>query len=92
MVDNEYKSDDYRSPKISTGALMKNFKMLKFVPDQLKTKKMCKHGINKLSLAIGFLLIDIRLCNKTIPQNSGTLESVRDCYKKQKMCNPTVDN
>ena len=41
MVDSEYTTDDYNSPKISTGAIMKNREMLKFAPDHLKTKKMC---------------------------------------------------
>ena len=41
MVDSEYSTDDYKSSKISIGAIMKNPKMLKFVPDHRKTKKKC---------------------------------------------------
>ena len=37
MVDSKYITDDYKSPKISVGAIMKNPKMFKFVPDQFKT-------------------------------------------------------
>ena len=37
MVDSEHSTDDYKSPKISIGAIMKNPKMLKFIPDHLKT-------------------------------------------------------
>ena len=41
----------YKSLNINTGTLMKNPDMLKFVPDQLKTKKkkMCKHAVQKFS-------------------------------------------
>ena len=47
MVDSEYSTDSYKSPKISIGAIIKNPEMLKFVPDHLKTKKMCKRTIEK---------------------------------------------
>ena len=47
MVDSEYNMDIYKSAKISVGAVMRNPKILKFVPDQLKTKKMCKHAVKK---------------------------------------------
>ena len=46
MFDNEYSIGDYKSPKISIGAaIMKNPEMLKPVPDNLKTKSMCKHAV-----------------------------------------------
>ena len=32
------------------------------------------------------------MCDKAILENGGTLESVSDCYKNQKMCNKVVDN
>ena len=66
MVDSEYSTGDYKSPKISIGAIMKNPKMLKFVPDYLKTKTICKHGVKKLSFVLRYVfLIDIRL-NKCV--------------------------
>ena len=34
---------------ISIGAIMKNPEILRSVPDHLKTKKMCKHAVRKLS-------------------------------------------
>ena len=37
--------DIYKSLNISTGTVMKNLEMLKFVPDHLKTKNMCNHAI-----------------------------------------------
>ena len=42
MIDSEYSTDNYKSPKISIGAVMKNPKMLKFVPDHYKIKKCVK--------------------------------------------------
>ena len=41
-------SDDFNSPKIRVGAIKKNPKMLKFVPDYLKTKTMYKKCVIKL--------------------------------------------
>ena len=43
MIHTEYSAEDYRSPKINIGTVMKNPKMLKFVPNHSKTKKMCEH-------------------------------------------------
>ena len=37
MVHNEYNMDICKSVKTSTGTVMKNPEMLKFVPDHLKT-------------------------------------------------------
>ena len=39
MVDREYSAEDYKSPKINIGTIMRNPVMLKFVPYHLKTKK-----------------------------------------------------
>ena len=44
--------DIYKSLNTSIGTLMKNSEMLKFVPDHLKTKKMCKHAVKKITLSI----------------------------------------
>ena len=48
MGDSEYSTEDYKTPKISIGAIMKNPEILNFVSDHLKTKKMCKHALRKL--------------------------------------------
>ena len=37
--------DTYKSVKISIRTVMRNSEMLKFVPDHLKTKKICKHAV-----------------------------------------------
>ena len=52
MVDNEYCMDIYISVKISIRKVIKNIEMLKLVPDHLKTKKICKHAVKKLSFLI----------------------------------------
>ena len=51
MVDNEYSISIYKSVKISTGTVMKNPEMLKFVPEHLKTKIMCKHAVKKITFS-----------------------------------------
>ena len=45
MVDS---MDIYNSSNISIGTVTKNREMLKFVPDHLKTKNVCKHAVKKL--------------------------------------------
>ena len=56
MVNNEYSMIIYKSVKVSIGTFIKNPKMLKFVPDPLKTKKMCKHAVKKLPFLIRYVL------------------------------------
>ena len=41
--------DIYESLNINIGSVMKNPEMLKFLPDYLKYKKMCRHAVKKLS-------------------------------------------
>ena len=47
MINTEYNTGGYNSSKISIGAVIKNPEMLKFVPDHLKTKKMCNLAVKK---------------------------------------------
>ena len=54
IVDSEYITNNYQSLKISLGAIIKNPEMLTFVPDHLKTKKMCKHAVKKLPFVIRY--------------------------------------
>ena len=56
MVDSKYSTDDYRLSEISIGAIAKNAEMLKFIPDHLKTKKVCKHAIKNLPFLIRYVL------------------------------------
>ena len=40
--------DIYNPLNISIGTVMKDPEIVKFVPDYLKTKKMCKHAVKML--------------------------------------------
>ena len=50
MVDSEYITDDYKSLKISIGAVMKTPEMQKFIPHHLKTKKICNYTVKNYLL------------------------------------------
>ena len=50
ILGSEYSTEDNESPKNSIGAINKNSKMLKFVPDQLKTKNMCNMQLKNYHL------------------------------------------
>ena len=39
MVDHKYSTDNFKSLKVSIGAIIKNPEMIKFACDHLKTKK-----------------------------------------------------
>ena len=47
--------DIYKFINISIGTVMKNAEMLKFVPDHLKTKKICKHAVKKLPYLLRYV-------------------------------------
>ena len=54
---------------------MKNLEMLKFVPDHLKTIKMCKHAVEKLPFVIRYVTDQYKTqqtCDQVILENSGT--------------------
>ena len=48
MVDGEYIRDIYKSAKINIRRVKRNPEMLKFVPDHVKTKNICKRAVKKL--------------------------------------------
>ena len=52
MVDS---TDIYKSLNINIGTVMKNLEMLKFVPNHLKTKKLCRHAVNKLPYLLRYV-------------------------------------
>ena len=79
MVDSEYSMDISKSVKISIRTVMRNQEMLRFVPDHLKTKKMCKYAVEKLPFLIRYVRDQYKIqqmCDKAILENGGTLESV----------------
>ena len=47
MVYSEYSTDDNKSSKISIEAIMKNPEMLRLVPDNLKSTKVCKYAVKQ---------------------------------------------
>ena len=64
---------------LTIGIVMKIPEILKFVPDQLKTKKMCKHAVKKLNFVIRYVLDQYKtqqVSDKESLENDGTLESV----------------
>ena len=79
-------TDVYRSLNISIRAVMKNPETLKFVPDHLKTKKICKHAVKKLPFLVRYAPDKYKtqqMCDKAILENGGTLNSISDCCKNQ---------
>ena len=70
---------------------MRNPEMLKFVPDHLKTKKMCKHAVKKLPYLLRYAHDKYKtrqMCGKAILENGGTLNSlpatkIKKCVIKQ---------
>ena len=47
--------DVYKSSDISAVTVIKNSRMLKFVPDHYKTKKMCKHEVKKIPYILRYV-------------------------------------
>ena len=85
----------FKSLDNSIGTILKNPEMIKFVPDNLKTRKMCKYAVEKLPYIIRYVPDQCKtqqMCDKTILENGGILKSVLECYKNQDMCNRAVDN
>ena len=56
MVDSMDDSMDiYKSLNINIGTAVKNPEILKFLPDHLKTKKMCKDAVKKLPYLLRYV-------------------------------------
>ena len=55
IVYSEYSPHSHKSLKMHIEAIMKNPEMLRFVPDHLKTKKMCKNAAKKLLFVITYV-------------------------------------
>ena len=52
--------DIYNSVKINIRTVMKKPEMLKFFPDNLKTKKICKHAVKKLPYLIRYFPVQYK--------------------------------
>ena len=95
IFDSIYSTDDYKSSKISIGAITKNREMLRSVPDHLKTKTKCKHEVKKLLFIIRYVpdwYKTQQMCDKTVLENGGTLKFVLYHFKIQEICDKAVDN
>ena len=67
---------------ISIARMMKNPEMLEFVPDHLKTKKMCKYAVKNLPYLLRYVPDQYKtqqMCDKAILENGGRLQCVPDC-------------
>ena len=63
---------------------MKNPETLRFVPDHLDTKKMCKNVVKKLPFVLRYLRHRYKtheMCDKVILENGETLKFVPGCYR-----------
>ena len=86
MVDSKYIRVDYKSPKISIEAIMKN--------DHLETIKMSKHAAKELLFVARYVLdqYETKMCNKAVLETGRLLESIAVCYKNCQMFDKTYDN
>ena len=76
MVDNVYCMDIYKSVKISIRTVIKNRKLLKIFFDHLKTRKTCKHTVEKLHYLLRYVPNQYKtqqVCDKATLKNRGTL-------------------
>ena len=86
--------DIYKSLNINIRTVMRNPEILKFIPNHLKIKIMCKHAVKKLSYLVRNLSGQYntqQMVEKAILEYSGTLNSIPDCYKNHEICNKAVD-
>ena len=80
--------------KISIGTIIKNLKVLRLVPDHLKTKEICNNAVTKLRFIFRYVPDQYKtreMYDKVILENGGTLMFVTSCYKNQKLCDKAVD-
>ena len=89
---NEYRTDIYKSAKISIGKVMRNPEILRLVLDHLKNLKKCVKELPYLSSCVPDQCKTQQICNKAILENGETFKSVPVCYKNKKMCHKAVDN
>ena len=81
MVDSEYSRENYESSKVGIGAIIKDRKMLRLVPVYLKTKKMCKHAVKRLTLLMKYIPDRYKtrqMSDKVILKNSGMLMFIHE--------------
>ena len=81
--------DIHKSLNNSIGTVMKNPELLKFIPDHLKSKKMCRHAVKKLHYLLRYVPNQYKTqqtCGKAFLENGGIVKSLTDWYKNQEIC------
>ena len=90
MGDSEYNSDDYRSPKISIGAIIKNPEILRLVPDKLKTKLIYKNAVKKIAfcnkICSWSVCVTQQICDKAADNYPHVLKFALYSSETQTMC------
>ena len=79
---------------MSIGEIIKDPEMFKLVLDNLKTKKMYKHTVKKLSFLVKYVPDRCKaqqLCDKVIIENDGMIMFIPDQYITQE-CDNVVNN
>ena len=74
--------DIYKFVIINIRTVMRKSEMLKLLPDNLRTTKMCKHAFKKLPSLIRYVCDQCKtqqICDKFILENGGTLKPVPEC-------------
>ena len=77
MDDSENNPENYKTQKISIGAMIKSPEMLTLFLDHLKTKKMCKNAVKRLSFVLKYAPDQYKtkkMCGKVIIENGGMLQ------------------
>ena len=95
MVDSKNNPNNFNTLKISIEKIVKNYEMLRFVPDHLMTKKLYKNSVKKLPFVIKYVHDRHKtkeMCDKNMIEIGGMLGFAHDCCKDQKMCGKAVDN
>ena len=62
--------------------------MIKFVPDHLKTKKLCKHAVKILPYLLRYVPDKYKtqqMCDKVILENGEAMKSAPDYYRNHEM-------
>ena len=81
--------DIYKSLNINIEKVTTNSKLLKFFPYYLKTKKMCKHAVNKLPYLLRYVPDQYKgqqMCDEAISEHETlflTATKIKKCVIKQ---------
>ena len=63
--------------------------MIRFIPDCLKTKQICKHAVKRLHIPKCFKTQE--MCDKAVNIHHSVTKFVCECFKIQEMCHEPID-